>query len=89
MLKAQLCWKSSHLISIGKTRLALSGAARLDLAYALVEGLVEGYGLQENYLASGCLALESESRKLDPESHLGDPLGTGSCLNPTENYLTN
>ena len=56
MLKAQLCWKSWHLISIGKTRLALSGAEWLDLAYALVEGLVEGSGLEKNDLAGGCLA---------------------------------
>ena len=68
--------------------MALSGAARLDLAYALVEGLVEGSGLEKNDLVGGCLAQESGVRKLEPDSHLGDPLGTGSCLNPTENYFS-
>ena len=85
MLKAQLCRKSSHLISIGKTRLALSGAAWLDLAYALVEGS----GLEKNDLAGVSLAQESGAKKLEPESHSGDPLDTRSCLNPTENYLSN
>ena len=68
--------------------MALSGAARLDLAYALVEGLVEGSGLEKNDLAGVSLAQESGAGKLEPESHSGDPLDTRSCLNPTENYFS-
>ena len=60
MLKAQLCWKSPHLILTRKTRLALPGEARLSLVYALVhspvEGLVEGSGVRKNDLAGERLA---------------------------------
>ena len=61
-----------------------------DLVYGLLEGLVEGSGVQKNCLAGECLVStdsgvwslvwDSGAEKLEPDSHYWwDPLDTGSC----------